>query len=205
MMDDQGSIEKCSLDAAAATDDHAKSANSSSLRWQSAVQELKGEGTGGEGITKKRQPKQQQKDPNSEVVRLNRACIRRFVNVFFAFYRMLHLWDAREDVDQQFSGRQGFDCGIRLHHIVAASDDFSRLSMHWDLMPAAKLNYMQDFSGFFNCISQVFFSHAHIAKVSVLSIVFPAGGLLSQPRIRAAGAGAQARGRGCHWHRRVYG
>ena len=44
MMDDQGSIEKCSLDAAAATDDHAKSANSSSLRWQSAVQELKGEG-----------------------------------------------------------------------------------------------------------------------------------------------------------------
>lgn len=49
---------------------------------------------------------------------------------------------------------KGFDCGIRLHHIVAASDDFSRLSMHWDLMPAAKLNYIHDFSGFFNCISQ---------------------------------------------------
>lgn len=92
------------------------------------------------------------KDPNAELVRLNRACVRRFVNVFFALYRALHLWEAREPVRAADSG---FDCGIRLHHIVAASDDFSRLSMHWDLMPAAKLNYVHDFSGFFNCISQV--------------------------------------------------
>ena len=191
MMDDQGSIEKCLLDPTTA-DDHVKSANGS-LRWQSAVQELKGEA----GFVKK---KQQQKDPNSEMVRMNRACIRRFVNVFFAFYRMLHLWDAKEDVDQLYSGMQGFDCGIRLHHIVAASDDFSRLSMHWDLMPAAKLNYMQDFSGFFNCISQVFFARGVSALWRLVIISFSAGGILSQPRVRAACTGAQARG-GCgHWY-----
>ena len=51
------------------------------------------------------------------------------------------------------------DCGIRIHHIVAASDDFNRISMHWDLMPAARANYMHEFRGYFNCISQVIYFH----------------------------------------------
>ena len=87
-----------------------------------------------------------------EIVQLNRACLRRFVNVFFALYRAMYLWEVRE---QAGPAPGDFDCGIRLHHVVAASDDHTRLSMYWDLMPAAKLNYVHDFSGFFNCISQV--------------------------------------------------
>jgi hypothetical protein len=82
------------------------------------------------------------------------ACIRRFVNVFLAFHRHMHMWNHREQVEAQ-----PFDCGIKLHHILAASDDFSKLSMHWDLMPAARLNYIHDFRGYFNCISQVVYFH----------------------------------------------
>jgi len=52
-----------------------------------------------------------------------------------------------------------FNCGIKLHHILAASDDFNKLSMYWDLMPAAKLNYVHDFRGYFNCILQVVYFH----------------------------------------------
>ncbi len=146
MMDDQGSIERfVSLE----DDDSSKK----KTQWQNAVSELKTSASCASGVANKK------KDAANaaELVRLNRACIRRFVNVFFAFYRALHLWEVKEAVPDVAAS---FDCGIRLHHIVAASDDFSRLSMHWDLMPAAKLNYVHDFSGFFNCISQVvYFVH----------------------------------------------
>jgi hypothetical protein len=85
-------------------------------------------------------------------VRLNRICIRRMVGAFFILYRHLHCWKEKTLVDES---RYQVDCGIKLHHILAASDDFSKLSMHWDLMPSAKLNYVHDFRGLFNCISQV--------------------------------------------------
>lgn len=88
-------------------------------------------------------------------VMLSRICIRKFVNIFLVLYRHMHCWEAREEAATPPSS----DCGIKLHHIMAASDDFSRLSMHWDLMPAAKLNYVHDFRGLFNCISQVVYFH----------------------------------------------
>ena len=93
------------------------------------------------------------------LVRMNRICIRRFVNVFLAFYRLIYLWRNRTEVTSSQDAGSDFDCGIRIHHIVAASDDFSKLSMHWDLMPAARLNYVHDFRGYFNCISQVIYFH----------------------------------------------
>lgn len=68
----------------------------------------------------------------------------------------MHLWGAKEPVA---GDRASGDLGIKIHHIVAASDDFSKMSMHWDLMPAAKLNYIHDFRGYFNCISQVVYFH----------------------------------------------
>lgn len=95
---------------------------------------------------------QQQQDGR---VKMNRICIRRLVNTFFVLYRHMHCWKARVEVQQL----QDVDCGIKLHHILAASDDFSKLSMHWDLMPAAKINYVHDFRGLFNCISQVIYFH----------------------------------------------
>lgn len=90
-----------------------------------------------------------------EKVQLNRICIRRMVSSFFVLYRHMHCWEAKEDVD----GEEAADCAIKLHHILAASDDFSKLSMHWDLMPGAKLHYVHDFRGLFNCISQVIYFH----------------------------------------------
>jgi hypothetical protein len=91
--------------------------------------------------------------------RMNRICIRRFVNVFLAFHRHMHMWNHKEDAGRNSAPSSKFDCGIKLHHILAASDDFGKLSMHWDLMPAAKLNYVHDFRGYFNCISQVVYFH----------------------------------------------
>lgn len=84
---------------------------------------------------------------------LSRICLRRMVNSFLVLYRHMHCWEAREEVEGDGAGDA--DCGIKLHHILAASDDFSRLSMHWDLMPGAKLTYVHDFRGLFNCVSQV--------------------------------------------------
>jgi hypothetical protein len=97
---------------------------------------------------------------NNEL-KMTRICMRRFVNVFLALHRRMHLWNHRTDIQADVGNlAQGdFDCGIKLHHILAASDDFSKLSMYWDLMPAAKLNYIHDFRGYFNCISQVVYFH----------------------------------------------
>lgn len=95
-------------------------------------------------------------------VKMNRICIRRFVNVFLGMHRHMHMWNQKQSVEgiQQVNNTSAaFDCCIKLHHILAASDDFSKLSMHWDLMPAAKLNYVHDFRGYFNCISQVAYFH----------------------------------------------
>ena len=69
----------------------------------------------------------------------------------------MHLWGARQEVPPPSvgAGSPMPDLGIKLHHIIAAADEFSKFSMYWDLMPSAKLNYIHDFRGFFNCISQV--------------------------------------------------
>lgn len=89
-------------------------------------------------------------------VKLNSICIRRMVSTFFVLYRHLHCWNAKTAMADERRSEDD-DSGIKLHHILAASDDFSKLSMHWDLMPSAKLNYVHDFRGLFNCVSQVFF------------------------------------------------
>lgn len=139
VLDDQGSIEKCGVQAVSNRPD-----GSVSSKWQNAVQGLSGS---------------HDKRSGEDLVQLNRTCIRRFVNVFLSFYRSMHLWEIKQSVaDSSCSTggqKQEPNCGIRIHHVVAASDDFNKLSMHWDLMPAAKLNYVHDFRGYFNCISQV--------------------------------------------------
>jgi hypothetical protein len=88
-MDDQGSIERFFA--------HGNGQQKQQERWQSAVSELRPTTT---TTTSSEHPKvtlssNSRSDPNAELVRLNRACIRRFVNVFFAFYRTLHLWEVK--------------------------------------------------------------------------------------------------------------
>ncbi len=147
LLDDQGSIEPC-------TSSSLSEDSESTNKWHSAISMQKNEAQETSTYSGIAHSKHQESSNNN--VKLNRACIRRFVNVFLAFYRSMHLWEIKQLVEVTGSTEAASaDCGIRIHHIVAASDDFNKLSMHWDLMPAAKLNYVHDFRGFFNCISQV--------------------------------------------------
>lgn len=82
---------------------------------------------------------------------VSRICLRRFLNIFLILYRHVEMDETAERV-------QGNDTGsisINIHHAVAGSDDFTDISMSWDLMPAARLNYVHDFPGMYNCVSQV--------------------------------------------------
>jgi hypothetical protein len=91
-------------------------------------------------------------------VRLNAACLRRFLNVFLVMYRNILLQFSCKHLE---ADSLPIDCGIQKHHIFAGVDDFHVISMNWDLMVSAKLVYMHDFSGMFNCVSQVVFFHDH--------------------------------------------
>lgn len=42
---------------------------------------------------------------------------------------------------------------------MAAAEDYTELSMHWDLPVGGKLVYFHDFPGMYNAISQVIFFH----------------------------------------------
>lgn len=88
---------------------------------------------------------------------MSRICLRRFLNLFLVLYRHLDLAESAKRVDESQVDLSGIS--INIHHAVAASDDFDILSMEWDLMPAAKLNYMHDFPGMYNCVSQVVYFH----------------------------------------------
>jgi hypothetical protein len=101
-------------------------------------------------------------------VQLNRICIRRLVGSFWILYRHMHCWGVKTVVsreEEEDEEEEEADCSIKLHHILAASDDFSKLSMHWDLMPSAKLNYVHDFRGLFNCVSQVLFDSVRLCSM----------------------------------------
>lgn len=82
---------------------------------------------------------------------MNRICLRRFLSTLMVMYRHLHFREHAES----FEDPKPFDCGIRGHHLVASTDDFSAVAMHWDAMVSSKLNYIHDFPGMYNCISQV--------------------------------------------------
>lgn len=84
---------------------------------------------------------------------LSSLCIRKIVNTFLIMYRHMHCWECKVNVLEE--AEEGFDCGIKIHHILASADDFSKLSMHWDLIPSARLTYIHDFRGLYNCVSQV--------------------------------------------------
>ena len=86
---------------------------------------------------------------------MNRICIRRFLNVFLVMYRQIYMHKMATLVDGNDTG----DITVNVHHAVAGGDDFDNLSMCWDLMPAARLNYMHDFPGMYNCVSQVVYFH----------------------------------------------
>jgi hypothetical protein len=96
-------------------------------------------------------------DAAPDLLAMNRICLRRFVNTFMIMYRHLHFTQHAETPPR--ARDDFFDCSIRSHHLTASTDDFNGVAMHWDLMMAAKLNYIHDFPGMFNCVSQVAYFH----------------------------------------------
>ena len=72
-------------------------------------------------------------------------------------YRHMHFYEKNEMVVRRTG--DAFDCDIKGHHLTASVDDFCAVAFHWDLMIASKLNYIHDFPGMFNCVSQVVYFH----------------------------------------------
>jgi hypothetical protein len=97
------------------------------------------------------------------LVTMNRICLRRFINTFFIMYRHLHFNEHVEISARDHS--EFFDCSIKSHHLTASTDDFSGIAMHWDIMMGSKLNYIHDFPGMFNCVSQVAYFHNPAYKI----------------------------------------
>jgi hypothetical protein len=93
---------------------------------------------------------------DEEELRLNKICIRRFINVFLILFRHVKIEMKSIIVETPLELPELL---IGTHQILAASDDFGIFSMNWDLIPSAKLNYIHDFPGMYNSISQVVYFH----------------------------------------------
>jgi hypothetical protein len=90
------------------------------------------------------------------------ACIRNMLNTFLVLYRLL-LWQT-QSCAQTYSvacvnGIHDGSVTIEKHHMQASLDFFYKLAMFYDLVPAARLNYMHNFSGLYNCVSQPAYFH----------------------------------------------
>ena len=101
----------------------------------------------------------QESHSGEDKVMMNSICIKRFLNVFLAMFRQLDIVSRCETLQDVEGNSQFLESQIRKHHVYAGVDDFHILSMHWDLMVGAKLVYMHDFSGMYNCVSQVVYFH----------------------------------------------
>lgn len=98
------------------------------------------------------------------------SCLRALLDQFFVMYRLLH-WERqvqeRRNVDFGFlqEKQQGLgleergDSVIFKHHVASSTDVFYKISMYYDLHPAARLSYRHTFSGLYNCISQPVYYH----------------------------------------------
>jgi hypothetical protein len=104
-------------------------------------------------------------DASNGLLAMNRICLRRFISTFMIMYRQLHFHEHAETVPRRDDA--WFDCAIKSHHLTASTDDFSGIAMHWDIMMASKLNYIHDFPGMFNCVSQVAYFHNPSYKLQV--------------------------------------
>lgn len=87
---------------------------------------------------------------------MSATCLRRFLNLFLVIYRDIDLQQRKQFVSTNDSPK---DSKIRKHHIYAGIDDFHQISMHYDLIIGARLIYMHDFSGMYNCVTQVVYFH----------------------------------------------
>lgn len=86
--------------------------------------------------------------------RMTRASVRRHLNLLLAMFRAVHVHSVARAPDPASACCPAVQ-PIRKHHVFAGLDDFPALSMHWDLPLASVLNYVHDFAGMYNNVSQV--------------------------------------------------
>lgn len=92
--------------------------------------------------------------------RITFSCMRNMLNTFLVLYRLVS-WQTQSApcAIQNESTQTTEEVMIEKHHIQASLDIFYKLAMFYDLMPAGRLNYMHNFSGLYNCISQPTYFH----------------------------------------------
>lgn len=83
--------------------------------------------------------------------RLTKSCVRTMLNNIMVLYRSVHIHLQARTPEPSAKPLPT----IIKHHVYAGVDDFHGLSMHWDLPPAAVLNYIHQFAGMYNNVSQV--------------------------------------------------
>lgn len=93
-------------------------------------------------------------DAEAGLLRVNRPCIRRTLNCFLLLFRRLHMAAVATSIPTVHHNG-----GIHKHHMEASNDEFDLLNMRWCLPVGAVINYRNDFSGFYNHISQVVYFH----------------------------------------------
>lgn len=83
------------------------------------------------------------------------TCIRNLISTLLVAYRLLH-WQITASHDHEYTELATNQFAeVQKHHVQASLDVFYKLAMYYDLPPASRLNYMHNFSGLYNCISQV--------------------------------------------------
>jgi hypothetical protein len=105
------------------------------------------------------------------------SCMRNMLNTFLILYRLVS-WqvqsesyaydlhshnethnETRMQTHNEAHNNTAHEVKIEKHHVQASLDFFYKLGMFYDLMPAARLNYMHNFSGLYNCVSQPAYFH----------------------------------------------
>lgn len=95
----------------------------------------------------------------SQLVALTAQSARRFVTILHALclHLYLHVGHVPLTSDKDADARTA--ALVQAYHVESSQQDYYRLAMHWDCMPAAKAVYMHDFRGLYNDISQVVYFH----------------------------------------------
>lgn len=93
---------------------------------------------------------------------LNIPSIRKMIDVFLILFRQLSLFSVAQDVMSDWTEHEinmSLPIEIRRHHVSASIDNFYSMSMFYDLLPGARLQYMHEFSGMYNSVTQVVYFH----------------------------------------------
>lgn len=89
---------------------------------------------------------------------VSHAFVRKYVDLFLVLFRTLELLrcctllPGIEDGEKENEELQEF-------HKSASMEDFYNMSMHYDLCPGQRVQYMHEFSGMYNSITQVVYFH----------------------------------------------